>query len=372
MSNRTHKYLNAFLLALVAAYGIWYVLGGLTLPLFGDEKYGYGPAVHHQAVQGISLQPKKTPYDFSFGHPQLHTSVIALVSRITGISPTGFHLAQLLVNLVLLITLFIYTKAFWFRYRYVLLTLMLIQPVILTQLYMISPEFLLSILFLFGMWSMHKKNYLVASVFGIAAVWTKETGVFIIGVYGVQIGVLLLKDKLSSKRTALIALWVPLSVALGFLTFMLLQKWQMGYYLSPLNLSKTSTSIDAVWWRFLGSVKFVFIEQNRVWLTLFMVYSLVARKYNENGHLIKLSILALSFCLFSALLSHPLERYLLFAVMVLLIGYMYLFTTKVHKVIGTILCMAIFGLNSLNIDFFKGSDLRDVDISYRKEVLKNQ
>jgi hypothetical protein len=373
LQKSTYKVISAIILALTAVYGVWFVVTGLNLPLFGDEKLGYSSAIHHQAVQGISLLPSATPYDFSFGHPQLHTSIVAFVSRFLGVNPFGFHASQLIVNVVLTMLLLLYwnkNKGEHHQKWLLALFLLVLQPIILTQFYMVNPEFMLAVLFLGVLLSFEKGHFWTCAFIGIASVWTKETGVFSIFI----VAYVWFWNKYlfnSGKQIKLIhAILVGISIAGSFLTFMLIQKLELGFYLSPLNLSKTSTSIGAVWFRFMASLKFVFLEQSRIWLSLLLGIWVMIRQTKVTHIEWKYLGLIISFCFFSALLSHPLERYLLFPVVLYSIGLYRLFSKTFHQWQPMAIGLLVFVLNFMNIDPLRKPEYRDVDASYRKELIK--
>lgn len=368
LQKSTFKLILVGLLLAAITHATWFIVTGLSLPLFGDEKFGYCSAINHQAVQGISLLPQATPYDYSFGHPQLHTSIIAIISRVSGINTFGFHSAQLFFNLLLVCLLLFY--AFRFSsppeiYGLLGLLLFLAQPIFLTQLYIVNPEFLLCALLIGVMLSYQNKNYILCAILGIAAVWTKETGVYTLFILAF---LWLFDSKVNRKLKLWPTLIITLSIVVGFVSFALIQKYQMGYYLSPLNMSKTSTSIDAIWFRFLASLKFVFLEQNRFWLSAFLLFTWLVKKFKvSKSDWLYLGI-AIAFCLLSALLSHPLERYLLLPVVLFLI-ILIRSLSESRGIVLLILC-SILILNILNIDIFRTTKVRDADASYRKELVK--
>ena len=237
---------------------------------------------------------------------------------------------------------------------------------------MLSSEFMLGILlmavFLFSL----RKQFLIATLFGLASVWVKETGIFSIAIVFLSQFIGASRSSIKMDRRAIVA---SVFIAIGFGAYVLLQNCQMGYFLSPTHTGKMSFTLGEVWFRFSGGMKFVFLEQGRfLFLLVLLGYSIVLKFRISNKVLFSLWLVIL-FCLLSAILGHPLARYLLFPVVLIV----WISTVSLIKLIqvkpftkytALALLSALLVLNTLSIDPFRSTVIRDVDKSYRNELFR--
>lgn len=353
-------------------YAGYFIITGISLPFYADELGGYGAAIRHQVENGISLSPKATPYKYTFGHPQMHTVVMAPLAHILGFNPAGLHTAALFLTLIGMGLLAFYFKHY-FKFKGVelclLIAMLLVQPVFLTQSYMVHSEMLLLIwMGLAILFAWHKK-YLAAALITSLAVLTKETGMFLVCLLPCIAIYQFYKKEITAKRMLGNIVYLALPV-ITFLTFILVQNKQMGFYLSPTNLGKTTSSLDGVYHKLIGTLRFVFLGQNRFILTAAILIFAIAKKQQEVLRYLKISLfLILSFCLASAILSHPIERYLIFPVVVWISTFSIIFIKLPisFKWIWTLTCLALV-LNVAQWDVFRSNTISDADLTYRQNI----
>lgn len=353
-------------------YAGYFILTGISLPFYADELGGYSAAIRHQVENGISLSPNATPYKYTFGHPQLHTVVMAPLAHIFGFKPIGLHTGTLLIS-VMGVSLLLYYFNQYFKFKKIellfLLAMVLVQPIFLTQSYMVHSEMLLLIWMGLAILFAWHNRYLAAAIVVALAVLTKETGMYLvcllpcIGLYQYK------NNRLSAKKLGLAMMYLAIPIT-TFLLFIWVQKQQMGFYLSPTNLGKTTSSFDGVYHKFIGTLRFVFLGQGRFVITGAILVVALLRKRNQVWSYFKISLfLVLSFCLASAILSHPIERYLIFSVMVWILTFS-IIVIKSRKEFNWIWVIALIPL-VLNIgqwDVFRSSTISDADLSYRQNI----
>jgi hypothetical protein len=354
------------------AYAGYFIFTGISLPFYADELGGYGAAIRHQVENGISLSPNATPYKYTFGHPQMHTVVMAPLAHIFGFNPLGLHTAALILTLIGIGMLAFYFKKYYAFKRMelsLLITMLLVQPVFLTQSYMVHSEMLLLIwMGLAILFAWHKK-YLAAALITSLAVLTKETGMFLVCLLPCIAIYHYYKREITAKRMLGSIAYLTLPV-ITFLTFIWVQNEQMGFYLSPTNLGKTTSSLDGFYHKFIGTLRFVFFGQNRFLLTGAILIYTITKKRKEIILYLKMGLfLIVSFCLASAILSHPIERYLIFPVVVWVLIFSIIFIKGQSEVkwIWALTCLALV-LNVGQWDMFRSDTISDADLSYRQNI----
>ncbi len=213
-----------------------------------------------------------------------------------------------------------------------------------------------------------KKKYLASAIVVALSVLTKETGVYLILLLPCFSFVQLRNKEISNKT-----FWYSLSLMLlpifTFLAFVIVQKAQMGFYLSPTNMGKTSSSLDGVFHKFVGAVKFIFLAQNRWCLLILVALVMVLEKPTIPFYVYGGLFIIVTFGLASAILSHPLERYLLFPIVVwvLIVAWAITRSSRLKGVAPLVLLVPLV-LNVLQVDGFKTARVSDADLSYRQAV----
>jgi len=357
------------------AYAAYFISTGIFLPLYADELGGYGAAIRHQVENGISLSPNATPYKYTFGHPQMHTVVMTPLAHLFGFQPFGLHMSSFVLSMFGL-SLLAYYLGKRFKLSTLQITLMvallMVQPILLAQSYMVHSEMLLLLLMGLAILLAWHKQFLMAAIITCFAVLTKETGMYLVCLLPCVAYDQYRKNDLSLQKLFLSIGYLVLPV-ITFLIFIWVQNKQMGFYLSPTNMGKTTSSLDGVYHKFIGTLRFVFLAQNRFVLTSMVLVLTVAKKSGGLEILKKSLFLILSFCLASSILSHPIERYLMFpvTVWVLTIGLIIVRLKLQSKMIWSLALLALV-FNVLEWDVFRSKTISDSDLTYRQSIANTQ
>ncbi|MCC6877718.1 MAG: glycosyltransferase family 39 protein [Sandaracinaceae bacterium] len=225
-------------LAIATAIAIGYALvvraGPLSLPYFWDESDVYVPGAKWVAEHGLSVTPGVFPDDYSRGHPPLLYLWAAIFFALFGPSPTVGHLAALPFPIVTLVATYALARPRFGRAVAIASSALLASTPLFASIgAMLLPEMALAALGALSLWAFSRDKLWLAVLFGVLAVWVKETGIFVAA--GVGAGVLAdawLQGKLWSRGAlgrALLAS-LPLFTLGGFFVW---QKAYAGYFVFP-------------------------------------------------------------------------------------------------------------------------------------------
>lgn len=253
--------------------------------MFWDELGVYGPSVYYLMENGIDIQPKALDPELSRGHPMLYVFANALVGSLTGESLASLHLFNLSITLFLLLSTFFLGRALIdSRSGLLAVVILAAQPILHAQATLILPEMALSlaiIWMLYAYWTWKPALYTLA---GIAAVWTKETAIFIpFALWVFEIFshrgnfVHLLKK---SNRSRFIWISVPW---FSFVLFLILQKVQNGWILFPYHTGLFDFTPTAIAGKLGNFLSFLFWEQGRFLWSLILLTGSLVLYYRKSG-----------------------------------------------------------------------------------------
>ncbi len=256
---------------------IWY----LAVPYFWDESWVYGPAVSEMGNRFPSLLPGSIDIDLSRGHPMLFHFLGGLWGNIVGTSIVSLHSFALTISFALLVTLgyILYNKNSKFRITALSLGTvgLACQGVFLAQSAMVLPEVLVSLFVLLSLYLWCKRQYVFSAIFISACLLTKESGAVLFPSLGIAYLVhqlLLNKFRWSSNFKISGILIIALLPYLGFLIY---QNAEFGWYFYPNHMDLQASSAQQFRIQLRASLNFILLDQNRVYLTLFMSAILVLR-----------------------------------------------------------------------------------------------
>lgn len=240
----------------------------LSFPLFWDELGVYGPSVFYLLENGVDFQPKALDPELSRGHPMLYVFVNALVGAAFGASSVVLHSFNLFIAcLVLVGTYMLGKKVFSATTGVLAAALLSVQPVFHAQATLILPEMALALAALGMLYGYLARMPVLYLVSGVAAVWLKETAIFI-PMALILHRVLMLR----SRRLPLMQINTLLEVLLliapwiAFAAFLLLQKIQNGWFLFPYHTGLFDFSPDEVLKKLGRFLAFLLVDQGRfVW-----------------------------------------------------------------------------------------------------------
>ncbi len=312
------------LISLFGALAVFYFLvdikyGLLKLPFFWDELGVYSRAAMHLAVHGLSLLPDSMPDVLSRGHPLLTPFIFGTTFKLFGVSQLTARLTGLLIYFIGVgfgfKILARYMNAMWAA---AFLFCIAIQPAFIAQSVLVLPETLLMTLTLAAIYA-----YLTQKHFGLwialsLAVLTKESAL----VLPIAFALAQFQQKLSWK-IYLSTLLLPFLV---FLSFLVIQYNQNGYFLYPLHQGLMDFDIYTILAKTLLALWFLFIAQGR-WLFLFLFIAVWVWKRFKKGKTEKkhtdlfyiifwITIGGLAF----SSINYYLDRYCIYILFPLLIG----------------------------------------------------
>ena len=221
-------------LTLVALAWLILVRPSLGLPYFWDEADVYVPGSLWLAEHGLDLRPGVFPDDWSRGHPQGLYLLAGLAFKLLGSSPVvGRSVVLPFAAVALSGTFLLGERLESWRTGLAAALLLGTAPLFLSIGGMLLPEGPLVGLAVLGFLALAHGRVGWAAVAGIAAVWTKETGIFA----AAAVGLAVLWDVLRSGSWRDRAAWVRLGlVALplpALLAFFAWQKLGAGYFVFP-------------------------------------------------------------------------------------------------------------------------------------------
>lgn len=256
---------------------IWY----LSVPYFWDESWVYGPAVSEMGNRLPSLLPGSIDIDLSRGHPMLFHFLGGLWGNILGTSIVSLHSFALTISFALLLTLgyTLYNENSSFRITALSLGTvgLACQGIFLAQSAMVLPEILVSLFVLLSLYLWSKKKYVFSAIFISACLLTKESGAVLFPSLGIAYLVhqlLLNKFRWSSSFKILGILILALLPYVGFLIY---QNAEFGWYFYPNHMDLQASSAQQFRIQLRASLNFILLDQNRVYLTLFMSVILLLR-----------------------------------------------------------------------------------------------
>jgi len=260
--------LYKILIALIVLVFVCFKIHLLHSPYYWDELSPYMKGILYLHDNGLSLQPKALDPIWSRGHPLLFYNYYGLIFKIFGTSVIVGHLTALLISVTSLLSLAYTSLKLFNRNISLCATLLLsIQPLFVSMSIFVLPEIPM---LLFSIWYLYlilSRKILLATLIGIVAILTKETGVILVA-FGVGHAVLTNRLNIlkTIKESAILIL--PL---LFWGIFLLIQKKQHGWYLFPLHVDEVAFDFNLFMQRLKGYSKFFFLEQGRIYTTIIVL-----------------------------------------------------------------------------------------------------
>lgn len=294
--DKTLQLLYALLL-LFAILKAWH----LNVPLFHDELGVYGRAFFYMIDNGPQLLPGGMDHYISRGHPLFFSFFVSSVSLILGGSYIAARAVILVLSLALLLSTYSLAKEFTSKkWALITATCLSFQPLFFAQSTLILPEILLSLLGSLCLLFYLKKSYLMYFVTASLLVLTKETSVVIFA------GIALFEwhknqFKISFQLIQTIIKWSLPSVF--FLAFLVIQKYQCGYFLYPYHTNLVSFSLGSLAIRLTLNMVILFLDQGRFILTFAALLVLYKMSTPQKKLFLKNNSLLIAVCLMMLLFS---------------------------------------------------------------------
>lgn len=245
---------------LVLSATLWWVLakwGDLSLPFFWDELGVYGPGVLYMVDHGIGLMPSDLPPELSRGHPLFFYALHATMSQLLGFSLLKLHLVAVLISFWVMGSTWWMTRKLFGEWPAALAALCLLAtPAIFAQAHLLLPEMLLAGLILWALYGFHRQSWAMYLTFASLAVLTKESALVL--PLACALFAALPPERYTLRRSVL-----ALSPLLVFAGFLVLQRWQNGWFFFPFHTQFISFSLAEVIVKAETFADFLFWHQGR-------------------------------------------------------------------------------------------------------------
>ncbi len=254
--------------------GLNYIYNILNLPYFWDELGVYSRAAIYLTKNGIGILPNNLPDEISRGHPILVAFLFSIPFKIFGIKIMVARLFAYLIYCFGAYYVYGIFKIYVKNWDAVMASIIvIIQPIFLSQSILIFPELPLMVFTLAAIYYYLKNRYIPLLITLSFAILIKESAL----VLPVAFALSNYSFNKQIKKSFLI-LFIPIFV---FVTFLIVQKIQNGYYLYPLHQHLMDFNLVTVINKILEQLHFIFIDQGRFifsGITLFSVILLIYKK----------------------------------------------------------------------------------------------
>jgi hypothetical protein len=352
-----------------------YKWNDLSLPYFWDELGVYTRAAHYQYSHTVSLLPASVPPELSRGHPLFFIFMIGGFMRVMGEQVPSLHLFCFVISLLLLSAVYIKVSKYFSPLAALISVFILsVQPLFVAQSALVLPEIFLSLLLFLAICSYYEDKLLLFAIYGSIAILTKESAIIL------PVSVLtysLWRYKATGVRPSglyLSGILLTMIPYLVFITFLVIQKQQNGWYLFPYHFGLVSFQIKAVAHQILRYIFIVFFKQGRTLVSVIVffifIYQYIAGKiYSLNGYWYSILIIAFSvlFIGFNSLFSVYMDRYVLMVVVTFSIvcGVLFASLSERYIVLGSLLMVTL-----LTSSYYMDTKVfgYDTDQGYRRQI----
>jgi hypothetical protein len=332
----------------------------LTLPYFWDELGVYARGALYLHDHGLSLFPSALPPELSRGHPLLFTFINGLSFDIFGDSLLTAHCTALFISLLFLTTVFVIARE-WFNsiYAFIIVFLLIIQPLFVAQSVMMLPEVTVGLSTWLALYFLIKKKYLFFAITSSIAILIKETAIILpaIAISGILIEHLSLKKKfLPEFLKAFLSILLPLFT---YAIFLFIQKKQNGWFLFPIHSDAIHFDLKSVSEEWISYCHFIFLEQGRCYLFLLFLLLHARQLYILSKQKTNILHSTLLFTLFTIAFVLLYFQFIISFFVVSLAGIIYAFFHSIffrrypvyfiyvflYAIIGLVFCSVNFYLN---------------------------
>lgn len=266
----------------------------LNSSFYWDESWPYASGVYKMYQNGPSLLPGAIEGELARGHPLLFHFMGAIWMKIFGSSIFSIHCYALSISVFFLIL--IYEVAFRLvNYWAAIFALVLVafQQMYFVQSAFVLLEILLAFLVFVSIYFYVNKNYILTAISLTLLFYTKESGLVLGLVLGIDAITQLFKkeESVASKVKLILSLFIPLSM-IGL--FFLMQKWTSGWYVLPLYSNGFEQSWPGFYDKFRSSVKVVFRDDyRRYFFALFALIIFALAASQKNVRLLMATVISL-------------------------------------------------------------------------------
>jgi len=267
-----HFFITRWALWIAVIVFVLFKLPALHYLFYWDESWSYEPAIKLMYHHGPSLMPNAIDTNFSRGHPLLFYFSVAAWMKLFGPQAISQHAFSLTVFVLLIITVYEVCRHF-FNERTALLSLAIVplQAILFVQSTMMLPEIMLALLALLSICFYIKKKYFLTFFFLSATMLTKESGMVIGLLLGIDSTIrlfnnnYLLKDRAYNFLSVLFASFVIIG-------FFVLQKALNGWFLFPEHIGLISFKWEHCWGAIKCALGVLFINDARTHLYQVVIF----------------------------------------------------------------------------------------------------
>lgn len=239
-----------WILLLVLGIFIAIKIPHLFYPYYWDESWPYATAVNALFEHGISLMPNAIDDNISRGHPLFFHVIAAVWMNIFGGSHVAMHSFALLISLAFLVVVYeAGLRLFNPRVGAIALLLMASQEMYIVQSSALLFEVLVGLLCFLSLYCYIKEKYVLTAVFLSMLFYTKESGMMMGFVLGIDAWVAFFNKKTDRKIAygRLLSIAVP-CVLIGIYFF--LQRYLKGWFIFPFYSESLEDTWNMYWYKF--------------------------------------------------------------------------------------------------------------------------
>ena len=242
----------------------------LYYPFYWDESWPYASAMKQMYLHGPSLLPNALEGDISRGHPLFFHAAGAAWMKIFGSSNFAMHCFALFISVCVLISLYevglrLYNK----RVAIAAVIITAFQVIFFVQASFVLLEVLLGLLAFLSIYFYVRRKHFLTALFLSMLFYTKESGLVVGAVLGIDALVAFFNKKLSWEERLLKISSIGFPIIL-MAVFFLLQKHYKGWYFLPLYGELIERSWDMIYYKFGVISKVLFFDDYRLFLYLFL------------------------------------------------------------------------------------------------------
>ncbi len=222
----------------------------LHYAFYWDECWPYAPALKAMYIHGPSLMPNAIDAELSRGHPLLFHALAAIWMNIFGTSHVSLHSFALLISVLFLIAIYeTALRIFGCRVAVLALTLIIVQEMFFIQSSILLPEMLVALWCFLSLVFYAKEKYLLTALCLTLLFYTKESGL----VMGAVLGIDAIAGSFKKGTSLKLLLYRLLSVGIPCVliaVFFLIQKHLLGWYIFPMHNGMIQHKWNIVWFNF--------------------------------------------------------------------------------------------------------------------------
>lgn len=200
---------------------------------YWDESWVYAPAISLMHAHGPSLLPNAIPVDYSRGHPLLFHAACAAWMDVFGTSRLAMHSFALFLSLGLAVSVYeIVLKLYGYRTALLSAVLLLLNAYFFAESSFLLTDIALALFGLLSLYCYVREKHALTALCLTLLFFTKESGLVVCAVLGLDVLVGLLQKRITLKSAMAksLSLAIPL---LAMLSFFIMQKHMLGWYLYP-------------------------------------------------------------------------------------------------------------------------------------------